>query len=750
MDFGLYRSLIQQLDRPEIIRLNYSGESVHYPWLVEAIDLAKSTGATVELVSALASISPAMLKGLVGSGLDRLTVSLHTMDPIAYPRIYGFGSLELLRTRMDEFLRLRDRRLKLDFTFVAMDSNLDQLGAVAEYARQVGVTEVSIQPLVRRDPIPYDFSTELDSRNRLREAFKFRLERAVETVCATHRDIRITVSSLEPGTLPDNARIRTCEQNPWETVHILANGDVTACEVHDRLALGNLRQNTLAEIWQGEGYRAFRGQYAAGRITECLECPWKTIYLPDSWQLGHGWHIPRDGSILWSKGESFLVLKNSIPSDGIRIRGILPHSLDRQPNVLEVECNGSPLGKITNSSGRLLDFDSFFAFGRRQGEVLNLRLTTRTVLRPSQAGLNEDNRDLGFALVSVEVAARPRSAAARLLLLLPCYGSLFVLDRICHWLRRSTGIPACVSTAPGVSVLIPERENVALLEDCLESLARAASHIAEPLEVIVIVNGSEPNSYAGLGEKYQQVKWLFSKRPLGFSPAIRRGLEIAAYDWVYLLNNDMIVDPTAIREVMRCRAPDVFAVASQIHFKDPAKPREETNWTDFRISDGVIEISDVVPEDSENVRDSFYAGGGSSLFQRRVLMAVISRWDPYHPFYWEDVEWSTIAKKKGYRVLFCPRSNVRHTHRATVSKFYPASEVDRIFRRNGYLYQLRNLTQTGSLRRLFCRAARSDWKTVLELLRPKTLLGVHAARARNWFYPGDDTCMTVRHSEPGS
>ena len=118
--------------------MNYSGESVHYPWLVDAIDLAKSTGATVELVSALASISPAMLKGLAASGLDRLTVSLHTMDPAEYDRIYRFGSLELLRTRMDEFLRFRDRRPKLDFTFVAMDSNLDQLGAVAEYGGQVG------------------------------------------------------------------------------------------------------------------------------------------------------------------------------------------------------------------------------------------------------------------------------------------------------------------------------------------------------------------------------------------------------------------------------------------------------------------------------------------------------------------------------------------------------------------------------------------------------------------------------------
>jgi MoaA/NifB/PqqE/SkfB family radical SAM enzyme len=85
MDFGLYRSLIRQLDRPEVVRLNYSGESVHYPWLVEAIELAKSAGATVELVSALASISPALLEGVAASGLDRLTVSLHTMDPAEDP-----------------------------------------------------------------------------------------------------------------------------------------------------------------------------------------------------------------------------------------------------------------------------------------------------------------------------------------------------------------------------------------------------------------------------------------------------------------------------------------------------------------------------------------------------------------------------------------------------------------------------------------------------------------------------------------
>src|SRR5688500_833187 len=54
MDFAVYARLIAQLRDPQVIRLNYSGESAHYPHLVESCRLAAETGATVELVTALA------------------------------------------------------------------------------------------------------------------------------------------------------------------------------------------------------------------------------------------------------------------------------------------------------------------------------------------------------------------------------------------------------------------------------------------------------------------------------------------------------------------------------------------------------------------------------------------------------------------------------------------------------------------------------------------------------------------------
>src|SRR3569833_2276839 len=54
--FPVFESLVRQVQDPRKFLLNYSGESTVYPDLIAAIQLARSTGATEEQVSALASV----------------------------------------------------------------------------------------------------------------------------------------------------------------------------------------------------------------------------------------------------------------------------------------------------------------------------------------------------------------------------------------------------------------------------------------------------------------------------------------------------------------------------------------------------------------------------------------------------------------------------------------------------------------------------------------------------------------------
>src|SRR5262249_39674621 len=141
------------------------------------------------------------------------------------------------------------------------------------------------------------------------------------------------------------------------------------------------------------------------------------------------------------------------------------------------------------------------------------------------------------------------------------------------------------------------------------------------------------------------------------------------------------------------------------------------------------------PENDRAIRGNFYAGGGSSLFRKALLERVFPGSAVYEPFYWEDVEWSAVAHRWGFEVLFCPSSRVRHTHRATVSKFYEPSEVDRIWRRNAVLFQLRNLPASSPLSRVFQRIHNLEETSIREILRPAVALRVLSARAAQFFYP---------------
>lgn len=772
MDFALYRRLLESLVEPEIVRLNYSGESAHYPHLIEAIQLAHQRGAFVELVTAFASFPLHKIDALVSSGLDRLTVSLHTLDEKQFQDLYRYSSLAEMKLKLAALREAQQRRAcrrpLLDFAFVALQENLRQLPDIADYARQLGVLHIAIHPLIRRDEIPVQFPAEMEGA-RLRPAFIRAMAQAVDDARAHFPDIRFNPSTCELATehelgahpqytarpLAGNARIFSCDQSPWDSVHILANGDVVTCEARDKAVMGNLRTASLAEVWHGPAYQQFRRAYQQGREESCRACPYRLAYVPgplrsavtpaggNGVELVSGWHGAEDG-VIWSKRRGRALLEagpraHPMAGHSLEIDGVLP-AAKNGANELTVRHGGQVIGSFKNSSQSMQTFHLRAPF-HEPGEVAQFEFVTSQPHRPADSG-GQDVRELGFALRELRVTPgaspeRPPEMLPRWRFV-PLYLALNWGAKLASLLRRVRTRPRRLPPwRPGISIVIPERATPGPLADTLASAYESIALLGEECEVIVIVNGARLDAYGALRQRFPQARWLHSERPLGFSGAVAWGIAQARFDWVYLLNSDMTLAPRALAEAARWRAAHVFAIGSQIHFADRQARREETGWTGFRTAmSGLIEIFDVQPEDGTTVRGHLYAGGGASLFRRQLLQRFMSRSHPYNPVYWEDVEWGLRAWRAGYEVLFCPASEAVHIHRATVSQCFPPQEVERILRRNQLLFVLRNgLPETSP--RALVRELRRAWdiKTQRELATFRQAASLFAALLWNALAP---------------
>jgi len=475
----------------------------------------------------------------------------------------------------------------------------------------------------------------------------------------------------------------------------------------------------MDEIWHGDAYRRFREQYRRGEIAECRTCPWKRAYVPrglapeilasrgNHAQLLHGWHEPSGENHIWGSQQAVAILAPRRGSRTLHVSGMLPQGPAGCPNELTIRVNGREAGRVRNPWEETIPFGLDFAVPETEDSTWTIEF--RTTHRHVPEG---EQRDLGFALVllaskqEVDVAAvRERRTAME-----PLAEWIRTVDRWAWRVRSRWRRPIPKAErgilSPGISIVVPERANPGELAECLAGVAQAAAKWKEPIEVIVVVNGSPAADYFTLRHAHPAVRWQFHARALGFGGAVRAGLRDVHFPWVYLLNSDAVPEPDALRELSACRAQGTFSIASQIFLKDTTRFRDETNWTTLLVERGLATVHDWLPR-SESPVPGFYSGGGASLFQARLLARLLDG-GAYAPFYWEDVEWGWRARKLGYENVFCASSRVQHTQRATIGKLYGSEEVERVVQRNRLLFQLRNLTTAGSLEAVFDEMAQQD------------------------------------------
>ena len=273
----------------------------------------------------------------------------------------------------------------------------------------------------------------------------------------------------------------------------------------------------------------------------------------------------------------------------------------------------------------------------------------------------------------------------------------------------------------GVSIVIPTWNGIALLKRFLPSVRVAADaymrQSSAHVEIVVVDDGSTDETCSWLVEQgYEEIasnletsnlqtsnlkyeiselslRLLKNEKNLGFAKTCNRGVKAASHNLIFLLNNDVEPDAASIAPLVEnFRTPTVFAAHCRVIELESG---EECGTGKiggfgrgfFRVHQSYIPRSSSLPREPLY---SIFAGGGSAMFDKERFLQLGGFDELLSPFYWEDVELSYRAWKRGFEVLYEPRSVARHRISSTIRKL-KRRRVRMIEQRNRLLFHWINL-----------------------------------------------------------
>jgi len=233
--------------------------------------------------------------------------------------------------------------------------------------------------------------------------------------------------------------------------------------------------------------------------------------------------------------------------------------------------------------------------------------------------------------------------------------------------------------SPKVSAIVVNWNGGAMLDDCLESLF---AQTWPELEVVLVDNASKDGSQQRAVERWgERLVLVQNQRNEGFAGGNNRGFEAATGEWMFLLNNDAIVEPEAIAELMKFAEgkPEIGMLACRI------SRREEPNVFDsaglLLYPDGVCRPRGWQEKDMGQYDrpEQVLAPHGCACAYRREMLADVGNFDEAYFCYLEDLDLAMRAQLRGWPCWYVPTSRVLHHKSATACNYskFKAYHVER-------------------------------------------------------------------------
>ena len=237
-------------------------------------------------------------------------------------------------------------------------------------------------------------------------------------------------------------------------------------------------------------------------------------------------------------------------------------------------------------------------------------------------------------------------------------------------------------TAGQITVIIPNYNGMAFIEDCLRSVLRGdiIPH------VIVVDNASTDGSRELVKEKFPEVDLVSLSVNTGFCHAVNTGIHLTKTEFVMLLNNDTTVEEDCLSRLAEMLRKDerAFSVqAKMLSMKDKSVIDDAGDFyaaLGWAFARGKGKKADRYQKSGE----VFSACAGAAMYRMDVFREI-GMFDERHFCYLEDVDIGYRARLFGYRNLFAADAVVYHYGSGTSGSVHNPFKEEMASGNNRYL-----------------------------------------------------------------
>ncbi|WP_258083289.1 glycosyltransferase family 2 protein [Thermococcus thermotolerans] len=210
------------------------------------------------------------------------------------------------------------------------------------------------------------------------------------------------------------------------------------------------------------------------------------------------------------------------------------------------------------------------------------------------------------------------------------------------------------------SVIIVTYNHKKYMKACLTSVLDN-----NPLEVIVVDNGSTDGTVEFIEKEFPQVKIIKSPRNLGYGGGNNLGVKHARGEYVAILNPDTKVEKNWLEELLKpLKREEKLITTPKILTYEGSKINTCGNMDHFTG----LTFTRGLNESPEKFDKFEYLSGlsGACFAMRRKDYLELGGFDENFFAYNEDAEFSWRAHAKGFKILYVPTSIVYHDYELKV------------------------------------------------------------------------------------